>query len=51
MTEKQNANPFNLLAAWRHHADDRRCDGSITEMADPRLSLDQVRVTTWSAFR
>lgn len=51
MTEKQNSNLTNLLAAWLRHDDVRRNDGSIPELADARFSLDQARVTTWGALR
>ncbi len=51
MTEQQNSNLANLLAAWLRHDDVRRDGGSISELADARTDLDQARYATWTWMR
>jgi hypothetical protein len=51
MTDKQNDTLTRLLAAWRRHDDPRSSEAPIAELGDARFSLDEIRSTTWAAFR
>ena len=41
----------DLLAAWRYHYDQRKCQASLPELANARRLLDAARDAAWRTRR